>query len=195
MSVKLNSFVLSDNIIKKMDIQLDKTRDIGIEYGFNLCKDNDNIVVKDECTGTTCEIKIMRECSNQEITPKVGDYHTHPRGTSEMSIMDMKRACLFDFKCIGTVTDNSIKCFIRKKVKYPEKCSKEMDAIIKKRDVLARDAEILRRNRSMLPNIGEYKDIIKENEIKVRQHNEKVSDSIRKIAIIKDTYFEGIIIR
>lgn len=186
MSVKLNSFVLSDNIIKKMDIQLNKTRDIGIEHGFNLCKDNDNITVKDECTGTTCEIKIMRECSNQEITPKIGDYHTHPRGTSEMSIMDMKRACLFDIKCIGAAANNSIKCFIRKKVKYPEKCSKEMDAIIKKRDVLARNAEILRTNRSML---------FKENEIKVRQHNEKVSDSIRKIARIKDIYFEGITIR
>ena len=183
MSVKLNSFVLSDNIIKKMDIQLDKTRDIGIEHGFNLCKDNDNIIVKDECTGTTCEIKIMRECSDQEITPKVGDYHTHPRGTPEMSIMDMKRACLFDFKCIGATTDNSIKCFIRKKVKYPEKCSKEIDAFIKKRDILARDAEILRTN------------MFKENEIKVRQHNEKVIDSIRKIAIIKDKYFEGITIR
>lgn len=167
-----------------MDIQLDKTRDLGIEHGFNLCKDNDNIIAKDECTGTTCEIKIMQECSNQETTPKVGDYHTHPRGTSEMSIMDMKRACLFDFKCIGAVTDNSIKCFIRKK--YPEKCSEEMDVIIKKRDILARDAEILRKNRSILS---------KENEIKIRQHNEKVSDSIRKIARIKDIYFEGITIR
>ncbi len=181
MPIKLNSFVLSDNIIKKMDIQLDKTRYIGIEHGFNLCKDNDNIIDKDECTGTTCEIKIMQECSN--VTPKVGDFHTHPRGTPEMSIMDMKSACLLDFKCIGAATDNSIKCFIRKKVKYPEKCSEEMDAIIKKRDVLARDAEILRTTR------------LKVNDKKVRQHNEKVSDSIRKIARIKDIYFEGITLR
>ncbi len=80
MSININSFSISDDIIKKMDNQLLKTRNTGLEHGFNLCNDNNKIVAKDECVGTYCEIKIIRECSDQKKTPKVGDFHTHPRG-------------------------------------------------------------------------------------------------------------------
>ena len=74
MSVRLNSFTLPDNIIKKMEDQIDKTRNTKIEHGFNLCKHNGNIIDKDDCTGDICEIRLKKECTDQDITPKVGDF-------------------------------------------------------------------------------------------------------------------------
>lgn len=199
--VKLNSFSISDEIIKKMENLLQKTSNTGLEHGFNLCNDNNMIVAKDECIGTYCEIKIMHECSNQKKTPKVGDFHTHPRGKPEMSIMDMKRGCLFDFKCIGAAQDDSIKCFSRKKIKNSENCSKEIDDIIKQRELLVKET-ILLRSRHLeinklrsLPNAEEFRDLINYNDLKEKRHNEQVFNSIKNIDRIKDKYFEPVIIR
>lgn len=106
MTIKLHPFVLPDNMIKKMEEQIEKTRITRIEHGFNLCKNNGNIISKDECTGDICEIRIKSECTDQNKNPKIGYFHTHPRGCSNMSLADIRMACHHDFKCIGSI-DNS----------------------------------------------------------------------------------------
>lgn len=202
MPIKLNSFILPDNIIKKMEEQIDKTRNTKIEHGFNLCKYNGNIIYKDECTGETCKIRIKRECSNQDITPKVGDYHTHPRGSPKMSLADMKPACRFDFQCIGSI-DNSIRCFLRKSVTFPEGCSIEVENVIIETEEMSRETSMLKRERSMLdtlksiPNIdtNKYRELNNKHNIKIKQHNENVSYLIKRKDMIRDTYFKEIIIR
>ena len=199
MSIRLNSYTLPDNIIRKMEDQIDKTRNTKMEHGFNLCKYNGSLIDKDECIGNTCEIKIESECSNQDVTPKVGDYHTHPRGSHNMSLEDMKTACHLDFKCIGS-TDNSIRCFIKKSVPYPEGCSSEIENIIIKTEEISRETDILTRERSMLetlknmPNIDMSK-YINENVTKIRQHNEIVGNLIKRKDIVRDTYFKEIIVK
>lgn len=202
MPIRLNSFILPDHIIKKMEDQIDKTRNTKIEHGFNICKYNDHIIDKDECTGSTCEIKIKEKCSNQDITPKVGDYHTHPRGSTKLSLPDMRSACHFDFKCIGSIY-NSIKCFVKKSVPFPEGCSIEIENIIIGTEEMNRETDMLKREGSMLdtlknmPNIDmdKYRDFNNKYDIKVRKHNENVSYLIKRKDMVRDTYFKEIIIK
>lgn len=202
MPARLNSFTLPDYIIKKMEDQIDKTRNTKIEHGFNLCKHNDNIIDKDECTGDTCEIRIKTECSNQDITPKVGDYHTHPRGSPKMSLADIMTACHFDFKCIGSI-DNSIKCFVRKSVPFPEGCSIEIENIVIGTEEISKETDMLKRESSMLetlknmPDIDmdKYRDFNDEHNMKIRKHNENVSYLIKRKNMVRDTYFEEIIVK
>ena len=202
MSIRLNSFTLPDNIIKKMEDQIDKTRNTKIEHGFNLCKYNGNIIDKDECTGDACEIRIKTECSNQDITPKVGDYHTHPRGSPNMSPLDIKSACNFDFKCVGAI-DNSIKCFVRKDVPFPEGCSVEIENIIIGTEEISKETDMLKRERSTLktleniPNIDidRFIDLSNQHNIKVRKHNENVSYLIKRKDMVRDTYFKEVTVK
>ncbi len=202
MSVKLNSFILPDNIIKKMEEQIEKTRNTKIEQGFNLCEHNGNIIEKDECTGDTCEIRIKSECSNQDITPKVGDFHTHPRGGSKMSLADLKNACHHDLKCIGSI-DNSIICFVKKNVPYPEGCSIEIDNIISSTEEIGKETTILKRERSTLEeskdnhniDMKKYRELDTEIKTKVKQHNENVSNLIERKYKIIDKYFKEIVVR
>jgi len=202
MSVKLNSFILPDNIIKKMEEQIEKTRNTKIEHGLNLCKHNGNIIYKDECTGDTCEIRIKSECSNQDITPKVGDFHTHPRGSPKMSLADLKNACHHDFKCIGSI-DNSIICFAKKSVPYPEGCSIEVENIIIGTEEISRETSMLKRERSMLdtlkniPNVdmNKYRELYNEHNIKIKQHNENVSYLNKRKDMVRNTYFKEIRVR
>ena len=202
MPIRLNSLTLPDNIINKMEDQIDRTRKTKIEHGFNICKYNGSIIDKDECTGNSCEIRMKTECSNQDITPKVGDYHTHPRGGPRMSAADIRSACHFDFKCIGT-TDNSIRCFIRKSVPSPEGCSVEIENVIVGREEMGKETDMLQRERSMLEklrdmpnvNMGDYRELENEHNKRVRRHNENVSYLIKRADMVNDTYFEEIIIK
>lgn len=122
MSIKLNSYILSDELIDKMKDRLNETRKNGLELGFNICKTNDTLISKDDCIGTTCQISIQKECSEQEKTPKVGDYHTHPHGPAFMSPTDTWKACGLDFRCVGSVNSGKINCFVRKKNTSTEDC-------------------------------------------------------------------------
>lgn len=202
MPTRLNSFTLPDSIIKKMEDQIEKTRNTNIEYGFNICKYNGGIIDKDECTGNSCEIRINRECSNQDITPKVGDYHTHPMGGPKMSLADMKTACHFDFKCIGAI-DNSIRCFIKKSVHSPEGCSIEIENVIIGTEEMDKETTMLNEVSSMLdklkdiPNrdMNKYGELRREYNTKVRRHNDSVSYLIRRKDMIKNMYFKEIIIK
>ena len=51
MSKQVNSFMLSDNIIKEMKEKIKETRNKKIELGFSLCTEKDsNVVIKgSEC--------------------------------------------------------------------------------------------------------------------------------------------------
>lgn len=42
--IKLNSYILSDNIKDEMRHKLDKTRQDKVELGFTLCTNSDNII-------------------------------------------------------------------------------------------------------------------------------------------------------
>lgn len=198
MSIKIDSITIPDIIINKMKDQLEKTRISGIEHGFNICRDNGNIIDKDECTGTYCQIKMKGECEGN--IKKIGDYHTHPRGSNLMSINDLYVACLYDFKCIGSVRDNEIKCFVKKPISYPKNCLNEAKDIILERERLSKNKEHLIIQESIL---NRMKNRISEKEYsyskerldqKIKMHNTNVTKSIMTKDIVKEKYFKDLIL-
>lgn len=114
MPTKLNSITLPDNITNRMRVLLKETKNNRLEYGFDICKKNNNLIMRNECHGTLCSIELPQGCNADEKL--VGDYHTHPRGTSLMSNSDMHIACKLDFSCIGSShkKQDRILCHIRK---------------------------------------------------------------------------------
>lgn len=114
MSKQLNSFVLPDDIIRNMKDKIKETKKVKVELGFALCKDKDSNIIKKgtECTGTKCRIKVGKCLEEDQV--HIGDYHTHPRAHSTMSISDMITGCSDDIECIGSVPFNNMKCFVRK---------------------------------------------------------------------------------
>ena len=114
MPTKLNSFTLSDDIIKKMEDQIDLTHKTGLEHGFNICKIKDKLIIKDDCVGTKCSLSLSHNCyHNLRKIPKVGDYHTHPGGEPRFDYRDALTACLYDFSCIGSDKNNEINCYVK----------------------------------------------------------------------------------
>ena len=114
MPTKLNSIILTDNIKNRMKMLLKETKNNRLEYGFDICEKNKNLIMRNECHGTLCSIELPRGCNPDEKL--VGDYHTHPRGTSLLSDSDMHIACKLDFSCIGSShkKKDRILCHIRK---------------------------------------------------------------------------------
>ena len=129
MVTKLNSYILSDNIIDKMKTKIEETREKKIELGFGLCriKHIDTLKIGKECTGDLCTLKHITTCP---VGLYIGGYHTHPRGTARPSITDLKSAYVNDVECIGSVTENVIRCFIRAGHRNPEN-EKKIVAILK----------------------------------------------------------------
>ena len=113
MSKQVNSFMLSDNIIKEMKEKIKETRNKKIELGFSLCTEKDsNVVIKgSECIGTNCSIKIGKCREDQK---HIGNYHTHPRGPASLSMTDMIVGCSEDIECVGSANFNNLRCFTRK---------------------------------------------------------------------------------
>ena len=105
---------LPDNITNRMKTLLKETKNNRLEYGFDICKKNNNLMMRNECHGTLCSIQLPQGCNADEKL--VGDYHTHPRGTSLMSNSDMHIACRLDFSCIGSShkKHDRILCHIRR---------------------------------------------------------------------------------
>lgn len=99
MRPKLNHITLPDNIIGEMKSLIRQTRRNDLEYGFDICEKisktvrSDDLIIRNECQGTSCDIKLPKGCPKDEKL--VGVYHTHPGGTGIMSPSDAFNACKF----------------------------------------------------------------------------------------------------
>lgn len=112
MSTKLNSFVLPDNIVQKMKKNVDYSRFENIEFGFNLCSDNQKVLHDEKpCLGNECSVSIPKGCEKGE---HVGIFHTHASSSSKPSILDILNAYKLSINCIGSTEEKGIKCYIRK---------------------------------------------------------------------------------
>jgi hypothetical protein len=127
--IKLNSYILSDIVLKKMKYQQEESRNKKIEFGFALCKEPDDNVLKigNDCEGREkCVIRPQMKCKDGENY--IGLYHTHPRHTSDPSLADMKNHYVDGFGCIGAGTNNIITCCERKD-KFDTDISKRIDNV------------------------------------------------------------------
>ncbi len=131
MSIRLNSYVLPEDVVEKMRLKIEETRQKNIELGFGLCRMKYVNTLKpgEECSGNECSIKQMPECQTGLY---VGGYHTHPVGTAEPSIADLKNAYINDVECVGSTKDNDIRCFVRIGHRKPDD---EKDIISKYKEV------------------------------------------------------------
>lgn len=113
MPKQINSFILSDDVMKNMKEKIKQTKKLGVELGFSLCKDRrTNLITKGaECIGEKCQIKLA-ECEDSKMT--IGTYHTHPKAMPTLSILDMTVGCQDDITCVGSTPWNSVRCFTRK---------------------------------------------------------------------------------
>lgn len=130
MTKKLNSFMLTDELITLMkDLQI-SSRESGNEIGFNFCANKTNNIIKmPECAikGNCHSVTIPKGCP--EGYQEVGDFHTHPGEYDEFglsgSAKDFKYTCGHIADCIGMV--NNVKCFVRKKSIDSYSCKKEFE--------------------------------------------------------------------
>lgn len=116
MSKKLNSFILPDDIIKKMNNKIRESQLKMVETGFSLCKEKDKDILKfgNECEGDRCRIKKPSQMCAEKKDEYQGLYHTHTIGTTRPSIADLYLMYEDGLGCIGSVKENRIKCFVRK---------------------------------------------------------------------------------
>jgi len=70
-----------------------------------------------ECSGSECSVLPIQECQTGTY---VGGYHTHPLGSAEPSIADLRSAYIHDVECVGSVQEDIIKCFIRNGYRNPQ---------------------------------------------------------------------------
>ena len=126
MSTKLNSIILQNNIINKMKALLEETKNYRLEYGFDVCGKNNDLIIRNECRGTLCSINLPQLCEAEERL--VGNFHTHPRGPSIMSDTDMYDACGLDFSCIGSsfFDQDRITCLVKKPDANTIDCQKDV---------------------------------------------------------------------
>ena len=127
MSTKLNSIILPNNIINRMKVLLEETKIYRLEYGFDVCGKNNDLIIRNECRGTLCSINLPQQCETGERL--IGDYHTHPRpGTGAMSDTDMYDACGLYFSCVGSsyFGQDRITCLIRKPDTNKIDCQKDV---------------------------------------------------------------------
>ena len=111
MPKKLNSSILPDDVIQKMNVSIEFSKSNNIEVGFNLCTENSNKQLHDEahCSGAECSVDIPKGCNRGQ---QVGLFHTHPAGNSKPSIQDIANAYQIGANCIGST--EGIKCYLRK---------------------------------------------------------------------------------
>lgn len=120
MVTKLNSFILKGETINLMKDLLERTSKTGLEHGFDMCSNQktQKITGRNTCIGTNYEVSTKEECRRKEIYE--GVYHTHPIPFgSEPSMNDLVLGLVRGINCIGAVKDNTIKCYVKKKI--PEK--------------------------------------------------------------------------
>ncbi len=121
MSIKLNSYILPDQVIQKMRSDIEDTKKLGLEIGFNLCTKDTIGELQDEkrCVGSSCSLKGWKPgCESKG--KHVGIFHTHPivpkasKGDSSPSMSDLIGAYTYGIMCVGGAGDNKIQCSIRK---------------------------------------------------------------------------------
>ena len=119
MTIKLNSYSLPEDVVTKMRLKIEETRQKKIELGFGLCRMKYVNTLKSgyECIGNECSMLPIQECLTGTY---VGGYHTHPSGTAEPSIADLRNAYVHDVECVGSVKEDAIKCFIRAGYRNPQ---------------------------------------------------------------------------
>lgn len=107
--IKLNSYILSDDIKDEMRNKLNKTRQDKVELGFTLCANSDNIIrSRGNPTGTSNKIEIdPRACKGDEKF--LGGYHTHPKSDSYPSAEDLIHCGIHKITCTGGI-DDKIRC-------------------------------------------------------------------------------------
>lgn len=178
MSKQVNSFILSDNIIRDMKNKIKETKKLKTELGFALCIDNANkdhsqitkIIKKGtDCVGTKCSIKVGK-CKEDQI--HVGNYHTHPRTHPTMSITDMVTGCSEEIECIGSAIFNTIRCFIRKTDE--SRCIEEIGPFE------AEEHRILEKGGYIRSTLKSPKTIIKTNVIKLLTDISQYENDITK---------------
>lgn len=113
--MKLDSFILQMEVVKKMIDSVASSLLNNKEIGFNLCKNSNNELTVDlQHTGSEHEIQTTRSCIKGKY---VGQFHTHPPihgGKSDMSFFDMANMYHDGIGCIGGTLDGLIYCHIRK---------------------------------------------------------------------------------
>ena len=132
METKLNSYILTEELKKKMIDTLHKTQQIKIEMGFTLCSKSDNIIrSRGDRIGDSSEIEISpRVCEKDEKF--LGGYHTHPNVDSSASARDLRYCGMAKMMCIGGHADNKIRCYTWKHEQpSPEERNKIVDDIKK----------------------------------------------------------------
>lgn len=121
MPTKLNSYILPDKVIQKMKTDIEETKKIGLEIGFNLCTKDTTEELQGEkrCVGSSCMLKGWKPgCESKG--KQVGIFHTHPiipkksSGDSSPSMSDLIGAYTYGIMCVGGAGDNKIQCSIRK---------------------------------------------------------------------------------
>lgn len=112
MLIRLNSYLLTEPVIEKMRVKIQETKEKKLEVGFGLCRLGKSNIIKagDTCIGTECELTRTKECN---IGLYTGGFHTHPTGSTNPSIADLLGAYFDEVECIGSATDDKIKCFVR----------------------------------------------------------------------------------
>lgn len=131
MAIKLNSYALPEDVVEKMRLKIEETRQKNIELGFGLCRMKNVNTLKSghECIGNECSIVQMPECPTGLY---IGGYHTHPEGTANPSIADLRNAYANDVECVGSPLENAIRCFVRIGYRKPQE---EKDIISKFKEV------------------------------------------------------------
>ena len=116
MSTQLNSFILPDEIVKKMKDKIRESRLKMREEGFSLCRSQNNNILKigNECEGTKCKIERPSQTCKEKEDEYKGLFHTHPSGNINPSIDDLYGMYRDGLGCIGSPKGDKIKCFIRK---------------------------------------------------------------------------------
>jgi len=177
------------------------------EQGFNLCSDNGTLVDSDQSSGDLSNVYVNRKCSNEKQTPKVGDYHTHPMGTHDMSSEDMLGACTQHLKCIGSTKDDTIRCFVRKSDKRAEQCTQDTKRIFDESGIIEQNAKILNRELEKIkiefnaPGIdtikynNKHNKKVRDHQSKAKLHNSNVDNFIKRRNEVSNKYFTEIAIK
>ncbi len=132
MGTKLNGYILTEELKKKMRDTLLETQQTKVEMGFTLCSKPDNIIVsRGDHSGESLKIKIDSEvCEKDEKF--LGGYHTHFGTDSSASATDLRYCGTDKTTCIGGDTDNKIMCYIWKYEQQSlEESNKMVDSINK----------------------------------------------------------------
>lgn len=110
MAIRLNNYILTDELKEVMRNKLYETREEKRETGFTLCSKPDNIInARGDHIGDPNKIKIDPEVCNKDER-FLGGYHTHPRGDSSPSVTDLSHCGVHKIVCVGGDIDDKIKC-------------------------------------------------------------------------------------